>query len=83
MSLDQSVKRPALDFSSGHDLTVREIEPCTGLCAVRRVSAWDSSLFLSLKINKHQKQSDRNNTLSLLYGAQSGELPGLQSVTNT
>ena len=27
----QSVKRPTLDFSSGHDLTVRGFEPCTGL----------------------------------------------------
>ena len=32
--LAQSVKGPALDFSSGHDLTVHESEP--------RISAWDS-----------------------------------------
>ena len=28
-----SVKCPTLDFSSGHDLTVREFEPHVGLCA--------------------------------------------------
>ena len=28
----QSVKHPALDFGSGHDLPVREFEPCVGLC---------------------------------------------------
>ena len=27
------VKRPTLDFHSGHDLTVREIEPHVRLCA--------------------------------------------------
>ena len=29
----QSVKLPTLDFGSGHDLTVCEFEPSTGLCA--------------------------------------------------
>ena len=29
----QLVKHPTLDFGSGHDLTVRETEACTGLCA--------------------------------------------------
>ena len=29
----QLVKCPALDLSSGHDLMVHGIEPCTGLCA--------------------------------------------------
>ena len=29
----QSVKRPTPDLSSGHDLTVREFEPCIRLCA--------------------------------------------------
>ena len=28
----QLVKRPALDFGSGHDLTVHRIEPRFGLC---------------------------------------------------
>ena len=27
----QSVKDPTLDFSSGHDLMVHELEPCVGL----------------------------------------------------
>ena len=29
----RSVKHPTLDFSSGHDLIVREFEPHIGLCA--------------------------------------------------
>ena len=29
----QSIKHPTLDFGSGHDLTVRGIEPRVGLCA--------------------------------------------------
>ena len=37
-----SVKRPALDFGSGHDLTFLGIEPCVGLCAVSVEPAWDS-----------------------------------------
>ena len=28
----QSVKRPTLDFGSGHDLTVGEFKPHIGLC---------------------------------------------------
>ena len=28
----ESVKRPSLDFGSGHNLTVREFKPRTGLC---------------------------------------------------
>ena len=28
----QSVKRPTLDFRSGHDLVDREFEPYVGLC---------------------------------------------------
>ena len=33
---------PTLDLSSGHDLTVHEIEPHVGLCADRGEPAWDS-----------------------------------------
>ena len=29
----QFVERPTLNFSSGHDLTVGEFEPCVRLCA--------------------------------------------------
>ena len=55
----QSVKRPALDFSSGHDLTVRDIEPTVGsVLTVRTEPAWDSrspspahAVSVSLKIN--------------------------------
>ena len=37
----QSVKRPTLGFSSGHDLTVHEFEPHIGVCADGAQSAWD------------------------------------------
>ena len=46
----QSVKCPTLDFGSGHDLTVHEMEPRAGLCCAVLTSvvpAWDS-LSLSL-----------------------------------
>ena len=43
----QSVKRPTLDFGSGHDLTVCESEPHVWLCAGSVEPAWDS-LALSL-----------------------------------
>ena len=63
----QLVERRILDFSSGHNLSVREFEPALGsvLTAQSLESAWDSVspsfsappplvLFLSLsKINKH------------------------------
>ena len=38
----QSVERPALDFSSGHDPTVRGFEPHIGLHTESVESAWDS-----------------------------------------
>ncbi|VFV20187.1 Hypothetical predicted protein [Lynx pardinus] len=41
------VKLPALDFGSGHNLTVLEFEPRFGLYAVGVEPAWDCvSLFL-------------------------------------
>ena len=38
----QSVKRPTLDFSSGHDLRVCGLEPRVKLCTVSAEPAWDS-----------------------------------------
>ena len=38
----QSVKCPALDFGSGHDLKVREFEPHVGLPTDSMEPAWDS-----------------------------------------
>ena len=51
----QSVKPPTLDFSSGHDLMVCEIEPCIGFCTDSVEPAWESLSALPhpLKINKH------------------------------
>ena len=44
----QSVKRPTLNFSLGHDVTVHEFEPCIRLCAERVEPAWDSLSLPSL-----------------------------------
>ena len=45
----QSVKRLTLDFNSGHDLMVYEINPHIRLCADIMEPAWDSlSLLFSL-----------------------------------
>ena len=46
----QSAKRPTLDFGSGPDLTVHELEPRVGFCAESAESAWDS-LSLSLPLS--------------------------------
>ena len=40
--LGGSVKYPTLDFSSGHDPMVREIEPHIRLCTDNTKPAWDS-----------------------------------------
>ena len=37
----QSIKYPTLDFGSGHDPTVPEIEPHVGLCVNSVEPAWD------------------------------------------
>ena len=58
----QLVECPALDFGSGHDLTVCQIEPCIRLCFDSTEPAWDS--FSLSKINKLktiQKLSHLNN----------------------
>ena len=63
----QSVKRPTVGFSPGHDLPVREFEPHIGLRTGSEEPAWDSLspslsapplllLALSLKINKLLKK---------------------------
>ena len=44
----QSVEHPTLDFSSGRDLTVGEIEPHVGLCLTARVACWGASHSLTL-----------------------------------
>ena len=48
----RSIERPALDFSSGRDLTAREFKPHVRLCADSVEPIWDPlslspSLFLS------------------------------------
>ena len=40
--MTQSVKRPTLDFGSGHDLTVGDVEPGVGPCTDSVEPAWDS-----------------------------------------
>ena len=44
----QSVKRPTLDFGSGHDLTGCEFKPHISLCMDSVDPAWDSVSFLSV-----------------------------------
>ena len=46
----QSVKHPTLGFGSGHDLTVCEFEPHTGLRADSAEPAWES---LSLSLSRY------------------------------
>ena len=66
-----AVKRLILDFGSGHDLTVREFEPCIRVCADNVEPAGDSLspslslcpypaclLTLSKQINKLKKGGD-------------------------
>ena len=36
------VKRPTLDFGSGHDLMVHQFKPYIGLCTDSMEPAWDS-----------------------------------------
>ena len=57
--VDQSIEHPALDFGSGHDLTVHGMEPRVGLCTDSMQPAWEClslslslSLFPSLSQNK-------------------------------
>ena len=40
--LAQSIKHPTLDFGSGQDLTIRELEPHAGLCTDSMEPVWDS-----------------------------------------
>ena len=46
----QLVKHLALDFGSGHDVTVHGIEPREGLCTDSVEPAWTPSLPLSLPL---------------------------------
>ena len=46
----KSIESPTLGFHSGHDLTVCEFEPQLRLCTDSMVSAWNSSLPLSLSL---------------------------------
>ena len=62
----QSVKHPTLDFGSSHNLLVREIKPCVGLCTDSTEPAWDSVslsapplLVLSLSLSLSQKQTNK------------------------
>ena len=55
----QSVKRPTLDFGSGHDFIAHEIKPCVGLCTDSTEPGWDS---LSPSQNKQINLKKQNKT---------------------
>ena len=58
----QLVKHLTLDFGSGHDLAVHEIEPCIGLCTDSVETAWDSlssSLFASTPFTWARRSEER------------------------
>ena len=64
----QPIKRPTLDFGSGHDLMVCEIKPRIGLCADCAGPAWDSlspSLsdppLLSLSVSQNKQTNKQTN----------------------
>ena len=55
----QLIKRPTLDFGSGHDLMVPQIEPHVSLYADSLKPAWDSpSLPLSKQTNKQTNKQE-------------------------
>ena len=47
----QSVKCPTLDFSSGHNLTVCEIEPPFGVCTDASEPVWETELLRCPRTN--------------------------------
>ena len=60
--VSQLVKRPTLDFGSGHDFTVHEFKPHLGLCADSMEPAWDSlspSLSAPPLLKKKRKQKQK------------------------
>ena len=61
-----SVKRLALDFSSGHDLTVHEIKLSAGVFVDSVEPAWDS-LFLPFPRSQTCVLSVSKNTLYLFF----------------
>ena len=63
----QSVKCLTLDFDSGHDLMVCEIEPQVGFCTDREEPAWDS-LFVpfSLFFRNKERNIEKKKVLKLL-----------------
>ena len=73
----QAAKWPTVDFSSGHDLTVPELEPQDGLCADGAGPAWgclplslplSCLLFISLKVNKIKLKKKGEGSIVTLQG---------------
>ena len=63
--MTQLLKRLTLGFGSHHDLTVREFEPCVGLCTDGAEPAWDSlSLLLSVPFPTHSVSLSLSLSLS-------------------
>ena len=55
----QSVERPTLGLSSGHDFTVGEFEPCIGLCADISAPTWGSVSPLSALPHLHSLSQNK------------------------
>ena len=79
----QSAKHPTLDFSSGHDLAVRELEPCVGLHTEGTESAWVSlSLSLSAPLPRHSLKINKLKKGGCAWVAQSVKHPTLAQVVS-
>ena len=72
----QSIERPTLDFSSGHDLRVCGVKHYIGFHTISAELAWDSlslplpcscsTLSLSLSLTKTNKQRTANSVAAIL-----------------
>ena len=73
----QSVERLTLAFGSGHDLTVRGIEPHVWLCTDGTGPAWDS-LSLSLSVSLSLSQKEINFFKECEHGHQCKEIQNIK-----
>ena len=70
----QPVKHLTLDFGSGHDLRVQEIEPHVGLCADGADPAWDSVSHSLDPSHTHTFSLSKINIKNILSGCLGGSV---------